>query len=331
VDAALMWRSRGATLGIAAVLAAAVLWGTIGVLSVGLFGYGVSPWEVAFWRAALSVLILGVGLLVFRPAAFRLRRGSDALLLAGFGTVGVGLFYIAYQLAIALTSVAVAVVLLYTAPVWVLLGAALFLGEALGPRKLLMAAIVVSGVWATALGAAGAEVRLAAAGLGWGLAAALAYATYYLFGKRYLPRFGVARTLLFSLLAGTVVLGPAATLAGHPPRLDLPLRAWLLVLVLAAGPTLLANALYYWGLRRIEAGRAAILASVEPVVAALLALLVFQQRLTPLGWLGVALVVAGVTAVPERGHPTRPDTPDLEQRRRREAAARGVHDGSAAP
>lgn len=289
-----------AALGAAAVLAAAVLWGAIGVLSVGLFALGVSPWEVAFWRAALSAALMTGGAALLRPRLLRVPSARDALRLGGFGVVGVGVFYVAYQLALALTSVAVAVVLLYTAPVWVMLGARLWLGERLGARKLVMAALVVLGVWAVALGAAGAEVRLSVAGVAWGIAAALAYATYYLFGKRFVPRYGVPRTLLYSLLAGTLVLGPAAALAGHPPHLRLGAGAWALLLALALGTTLLANALYYWGLHRIEAGRAAILASIEPVIASLLALALFGQRLTALGWLGVALVVAGVAAVPTR-------------------------------
>jgi drug/metabolite transporter, DME family len=201
-------------------------------------------------------------------------------------------------MAIATTSVAVAVVLLYTAPVWVLIGARLLLDEPIGRDKLLMVGVVIAGVWATALGAAGAEVRLSAAGIGWGLLSAAAYATYYLFGKRYLPRYGIGSMLFFSLLAGTLVLWPAAALAGHAPRTALPAPAWLLLAALALGATLLANGLYYWGLHRIEAGRAAVIASIEPAVAAVLALLVFGERLTPIGWLGVGVVVAGVSLVP---------------------------------
>jgi drug/metabolite transporter, DME family len=291
-------RHGGPPWGAVAVLAAAVLWGSIGVLSVGLFRLGLSPWEVAFWRAALSAAVLGGGVLLARPSLLRLERTSDALLLGAFGVVGVGLFYVSYQLALALTSVAVAVVLLYTAPVWVVLGAALLLGERLGGRKLLMLGVVVVGVWATALGAVNAEVRVTVVGVGWGLLAALSYASYYLFGKRYLPRFGVVRMLLFSLLAGTLVLAVAAAAAGHPPRLDMPAGAWPLLAALAFGTTLLANGLYYWGLSRIEAGRAAILASVEPVTAALLALTIFGEALSPLGWIGVVIVTLGVATVP---------------------------------
>lgn len=282
----------------AAVLAAALLWGSIGVLSVGLFRRGISPWEVAFWRAALSAGILGLYVLCFRRSTLRLAGPRDLALLGGFGVVGVGLFYIAFQLATFLTSVAVAVVLLYTAPIFVVLGARLFLGEALGHRKLMMVAMVVVGVWAAALGAAGAEVRVTVAGIGWGLAASLSYASYYLFGKRYLPRFGVMRTLLISLATGAVVLALVSTAVGHPPHLPSNRTVWMLFLALSLGTTLLANGLYYWGLERLEAGRASILAAIEPVAAALLALMIFGQQLTPIGWIGIGLVVLGVAAAP---------------------------------
>lgn len=280
--------------GVAAVLAAAVLWGSIGVLSVGLFRIGVGPWEVAFWRAALSAAALALHLALFRRPALRLASRRDAALLGGFGVVGVGLFYVSFQLANYLTSVAVAVVLLYTAPVFVMVGARLLLGEALTGRKLLVALAVVLGVGATSLGAAGAEVRLSAAGVAWGVVAALSYSAYYLFGRRYLPRFGVMRTLVYSLLSGTAVLGIAAWAVGEPPRLALPAASWPLLLALSLGTTLLANSLYYWGLSRVEAGRAAVVAAVEPVVAALLALAVFDQRLTTIGWVGVGVVFGGI-------------------------------------
>jgi drug/metabolite transporter, DME family len=300
-----MRRRSAPGLGAAAVLAAAALWGSIGVLSVGLFRLGVVPWEVAFWRAALASGLLAAGAACFDRGLLRVPAGRDLLLLGGYGMVSVGLFYASYQLAIALTSVAVAVVLLYTAPVWVLLGARLLLGEPLDGRKLLIMAVVIAGVWATAMGAVGVEIRVTAAGVGWGLIAAISYASYYLFGKRYLPRFGVARVLLFSLLAGTLVLAFASPLAGHPPRLGLGAPAWFLLLALALGTTLLANGLYYWGLGLIEAGRAAVLTTIEPVIAALLALALFQERLSPLGWFGIALVVAGVAAVPTQLDPER--------------------------
>ena len=57
-----------------------------------------------------------------------------------------------------------------------------------------------------------------------------------------------------------------------------------------------ANYLFFSALKRIEAAPTAVAATIEPVVAAILALLLFGQALTAGGWLGLGLVVAGVSA-----------------------------------
>jgi DME family drug/metabolite transporter len=68
----------------------------------------------------------------------------------------------------------------------------------------------------------------------------------------------------------------------------------MFTLALALGSVLLANFFFFSAVRRIEAAPTAVAATIEPVVAALLAWLLFHQQLTLLGWLGLALVVAGV-------------------------------------
>ena len=60
------------------------------------------------------------------------------------------------------------------------------------------------------------------------------------------------------------------------------------------GPVLAANFLFFAAVRRIEAAPTAVAATIEPVIGAGLALLLFNQRLAPLGWIGLALVVGGV-------------------------------------
>jgi DME family drug/metabolite transporter len=68
------------------------------------------------------------------------------------------------------------------------------------------------------------------------------------------------------------------------------------LLGLAAGSVIAANLLFFGAMKRIEAAPASVAATIEPVVGALLALLLFSQTLTVLGWLGLLLVVGGVAA-----------------------------------
>ena len=85
-------------------------------------------------------------------------------------------------------------------------------------------------------------------------------------------------------------------LFGRPP-LPLPtLGGWIDIVALAIGPVLAANFFFFAGVRRIDAAPTAVAATIEPVVGALLALFLFNQHLTAVGWIGLTMVVGGVAA-----------------------------------
>jgi drug/metabolite transporter (DMT)-like permease len=100
--------------------------------------------------------------------------------------------------------------------------------------------------------------------------------------------------LFLEIAGGVVVLAIVLPLAGRPPALPASGGAWLYLLALAAGTVLAANVLFFNAAKRIDAAPTAVAATIEPVVAALLALILFSQRLSPLGWLGLLMVVFGV-------------------------------------
>ena len=109
------------TSGYVLVTGAAALWAMLVVFYHNLVGlYGVEPLEVAFLRASLSALILGVALAIWRPSLLRVRR-RDLWLFVAFGLLGVAAFFIVYVYAIRLIGGATAAVLMYTAPAWVTL------------------------------------------------------------------------------------------------------------------------------------------------------------------------------------------------------------------
>src|SRR5436309_15086362 len=83
---------------------------------------------------------------------------------------------------------------------------------------------------------------------------------------------------------------------GRSPQLPPSPAAWRGLLGLAAGSVIAANLLFFGAMKRIEAAPASVAATIEPVVGSLLALLLFSQRLTGLGWIGLLMVVCGVAA-----------------------------------
>ena len=136
--------------------------------------------------------------------------------------------------------------------------------------------------------AGGANVRISTGAIGWGLASSFAYATYYLFGKRYFPRYSVTTVFMYALLIGAVGLAPLVHWSAKTAA-DWAVFAWL-----AAVPTYAAYLVYGTGLARVEAGRAATVATLEPVATALLAYWLWQEELGARGYAGAALVLIGV-------------------------------------
>ncbi len=280
--------------GYALVAVAAVLWALLGVFSKRLLAVGVSPTEIAFWRAAI-----GGALFMVHAAAegrLRLQRRSDALAFAAFALVGVTLFYTALNQAIEAGGVSLAFILLYSAPAFVAVLAAVFLGERLTPVKLVLVALSVAGVALVAQGGE-AGMTVSVKSVTWGLVAGASYSSYYLFGKWILARYRPAAIYAFVLPIGALGLLPFVPF--EAVRSATP-RMWLDLVLMSALSTYAAYFVYYTGLRRVEASRAVLVATIEPVVAAALAAWLFGERLGLLGVLGGALVVgaAMLSALP---------------------------------
>ena len=263
------------------VFLAASLWGLIGVFSRGVLEAGVGPLEVAFWRAALAG-----GMFVTHALLTRQLRvaWADLLALAGFSLLGVTLFFASYTLAVQTGGVSLASILLYSSPAFVAVAARVLLGETLTARKLVLLVLTLTGVVLVSQGG-GAGVQVSAVSLLWGVTAALSYSSYYLFGKWALARYSPVTIYAVVLPCGALGLLPFVNFAPKSPEV------WSLLIPLAVVSTYAAYGLYYTGLRRVEASRAVLVAGVEPVVAALLAALVFGERLGVWGLTGGALVL----------------------------------------
>lgn len=289
-----MWR------GYLGILAAAVLWALIGPVAKFAFQAGLSPLEVAFWRAggggAFFILhCLAKGTLRVAP--------RDLPGVALFGLPGVALFFGAYQVAVFHGGAALASILLYTAPAWVALLSPVFLGERLGGRTLVAVAMAMAGAWlvcagagAGAIGTGGGGVSLLAVGAG--LCSGLTYSLHYLYGKRYLPRYAAATLYAWCLPVGALALAPFTdfhwSLYGDP-------RAYGAILFSGLGSAYLAYYFYCMALRELAATETAVLANLEPVVAAFFAWLWWDEVFTATGYLGGALVVAAVVLLSLKG------------------------------
>jgi DME family drug/metabolite transporter len=276
-------------LGFLYIALAAALWGTLGIASRLVLQAGLDPLEVSFWRASLGGACFAAHAIGRRRV--QVERG-DLAAIAAFAAGGVSLFYFSYQNAVRDGGAALAAILLYTAHAWVAIASALWLHESLTPRKLAALAVTLLGVGLVAIGTSGAAgaLHVRPSALGWGLLAGLSYSTYYLFGKRYFSRYEPTTLFMYALPLGALLLLPAVRFAPKSAA------TWGWLAFVAFVPTYLALLVYGAGLRRVAATHAVTIATLEPVVAALLAYAVFGETLGPLGYVGAALVLAGVLA-----------------------------------
>ncbi len=265
------------------ILLAALLWALIGVFTAGILATGVGAMEIAFWRALLGgALFVAHGLLA---GHLRLHRRRDAGVFVVFGIVGVALFFSAYNLAIDAGGISLAVVLLYTAPAFVVVLARIFLNETLSAEKILAVVLVIAGVSLVALGGDSDGVTVSTASVGWGLAAGVGYASFYVVGKKLLVRYHPVAVYAYILPVGALGILPFVEFAPKTAT------AWWLLALLIVLSTYLAYLVYYMGLRRAEASRAVLVASTEPVIAAVLAAVFFGERFGLWGALGAVMVI----------------------------------------
>lgn len=282
-----------ARVGYLEVLCAAVLWASSGPFSVTLVEMGATPESLALLRPLLGALAL-VAFTAFRRNGSTEKRpplsAGTILMLLGAGGVGVGLFQLAFQFSTAAVGVPTTVGLLYLAPAIVVALAGPVVGEWPKPITVALALLSVGGVWLMVRGAGTASDS---GSVTWGVICGATFAGYTLFGRLTAPRYGALAVILYSTLGGSLVLlgawGIGVIDVALPPR-----DSWPLLLVFAVTTMSVAALLYFDGLKRVEASRASIIATAEPVVASVLAAVLLGQTMNPVGWVGLVLVVGGV-------------------------------------
>lgn len=276
------------------VATAAVLWALIGVCTRELADLGLPAEQVGAWRALIGGTCFVAHLLVrmrgpergFVWRRYRAARGR----LVVFGAVGVVVFYAALPLAVDTGGISLAWVLLYTAPIWVSLGAAVFLGERIGASGAVAVAVSVGGVVAL-VSSVGGTVEVNAASITWGLVAGVSYSSYYLVGRRLFETVGAVATYAVVLPAGGIALAVMV-------RLDSPSVAmipWLVVV--GVGCTYLPYLAFGHGIQDVPSSRAVIVATVEPVVATVLGVVLYGETLGVVGVFGAVAVLGAAVAV----------------------------------
>ena len=284
------------TFGPLLIIVAGCFWGSMGIFVRQLASRGFTSVQVVSIRVTLAALVFSGLLLVRDRAGFRISP-RDLPLFLGLGFGSILFFTVCYFTAINMMSLSAAAILLYTSPIWIMLMSLLFFREKLNRKKILALALAFAGCVLVS-GLSGNGVSLI--GLLVGLGSGIGYGLYSILGtialRRYSPYTVTAYTFLFAAAGSWIICNPGdmiSKFSAAPDPAFLLLFCCLTALVTAVIPFLC----YTLGLRRVEASRAGILATVEPLVAALVGVLVFAEPLTLTAGIGIALILAGAVTI----------------------------------
>lgn len=292
------------------IASAAFLWGvsaTLGraaftgrLLPAGIFR-SIDPLILSQSRSTLSLLVLLPVLLIRRGASSLRVPGRDLVRFFLLGILGVAASNYLYYLAIQRTNVAIAIILQYTAPVWVLLYTALRDRETPSFRRTVAVALAVAGC-ALVVGIVGSGgLRLDTIGVIAALFAAFSFAIYNVGGHSVLARYDRWKVLMWVLVATSafwlVMNPPWKIVAAH-----FGATQWGFLLIFSIVSVLGPFSCYFAGLQYLEPTRAIVVSCLEPVFSIVLSALILGELLRPLQTLGIVVVLVAIVLIqwPER-------------------------------
>ena len=282
-------------LGFIFVFMAGVCWGSAGVLSKLLMNLGFTPEVVAMYRVLLGFTLLLPIFLVFKFNLLKVEKRQLIFLALG-GAIGVALGIIAYFYAVKLISASIAVILLYTYPVFVLIFSRKFLGEKVTRLKVLAAVLVLIGCFLTVKGYNLPSVKLNFAGILIGLVSSLSFTFYTILSRFMLSNISEETVTFYTLGFGGAILLMLNILTGNASPI-LNVKFWFLILLLAIIPTVLAFTFFIFGLKNVEAGRAGVYTTSEIISALILAYAILGERLEVLQLIGALVVFFSILII----------------------------------
>lgn len=284
---------KGAHQAMACIMAAATMWGCIGLFNRNIAAFDISASSIVLVRNLGACILLALFFLITDRSVFRIRLRHLPIFLA-MGLVSILLFTLCYFKSQQVSSLAIAAILLYTAPTFVVIMSTIFFKDKFTRKKLAALVIAflgctfVTGIWS------GGGLSVSTQGLLLGLGSGFFYATYSIFGRfalqHYKPFTVTFYTFLIASIGSLFLLDTEdiATICTSP-------KALLLCLGLMIFATVLPYLLYTKGLNDLgDSGKASILASVEPVVASIVGILAFGEPMNLGVVLGLACILISV-------------------------------------
>lgn len=268
------------------------MWGCIGIFLKLLTAAGLNSMQAVAVRVVLSAVLYTVFLLLTDIGALKIRL-RDCWYFIGSGIVSLVFFNWCYFNAITTIGeggLAVGAVLLYTAPIFVVIMSALFFGEKITNVKII-ALIMTFGGCMLVTGVLGTSAALPVKAVLFGLGSGFGYALYSIFGKIAMKRYPAKTVTAYSFIFGAAAVTPF--LFGVEWKSFCCAQGCFGAIGISVLCCILPYILYTAGLRDTEAGKASVMATVEPVVATIVGVM-YGEMPNPVQIIGMLLVIGAI-------------------------------------
>lgn len=274
------------------ILCAASMWGCIGIFTRNMTALGFDAMQITALRCLLNACMVGIYILLTDKSKLKIRKKDLRLFLAN-GILSIFIFNFAYNKAITMISLSMAVVLLYTAPVFVMILSVIVFKEKFTLKKGICLVLCLSGS-ALASGLAGGGIQVNVPGILTGLISGFGYALYSIFTGVIVRKYHPFTNIFYTFL----IAGIAAAISCDRKSAILLMTGSLAGFLWTLGSTVITSflpyILYTTALQYTKPGKAAILASLEPVVATLVGVFVYHETLTLTGISGIIMVFSAI-------------------------------------
>lgn len=278
------------------ILIAGCAWGCMALAVRPLSEKGFSTMDITFLRAIITCVVLGVFLLIYNRETLKVKI-KDLWCFVGTGALSVCFFNFCYFKTITLTSMSVAAVMLYTAPSFVMLLSALLFKEKITMKKILAVLVAFAGCCLVS-GVVGGSMHLTTGGILFGIGSGIGYALYSIFGRYALNRGYNSITItfytfFFCSVSSILNVNPIAVTKKVCETSGL--IWWTIAMMLFV--TLLPYLTYTKGLQKVENSTASVVASIEPVVATVLGIIIYKESIDWYIFSGILLVLFSVIII----------------------------------
>jgi DME family drug/metabolite transporter len=275
------------------VFLAGLAWGLIGLFSYELRRVGLTPLQVTHWRDLVAGGTLFLYLL-FRKRELLKIRLRDAWMFIGTGVLSVALFNIFFFICMQESTMAVAVTLLHTSPIFLMIFSVLLFKEKFTLTKGIATVLAAVGsVFITGMIGGGAA-QITGRAFWFGILSGLFYSLYTVFGRFALRRYSWLTVITYTFVFAIIALFP---LSDFPRMIELTFsesKVALSMVILGLFSTLMPFLLYTKGLEHMEVSKAALLTFVEPTVGMLVSVLVFNEYFSIDYAIGLILIVTAI-------------------------------------